>query len=292
MSVPFPVQIFRVRAQGRGDGFTLIELLVVVAIIGILASMLLPALSKSRSKAQGIFCLNNARQLALAWQMYADEHNGRLAYNLGGDARGRGVAQRTNLNWVNNILSWELDSDNTNVLTITQAGLAPYANHAFNIYRCPSDNVLSDIQRGAGWTARIRSYSMNAMVGDAGDLSQAGYNVNNPDYVQFFSAQSIPRPSEIFVFLDEHPDSINDGYFVNKAYYVEWLDLPASFHDGAASFSFADGHASLRRWMYAHTRPPARPYAAELPAYIPKGQLEDFHWVLEKMSVARKAQPY
>jgi prepilin-type processing-associated H-X9-DG protein len=94
------------------------------------------------------------------------------------------------------------------------------------------------------------------------------------------------------VFLDEHPDSINDGYFVNKAYYVEWLDLPSSFHDGAASFSFADGHASLRRWMHAHTRPPSRPYAAELPPYIPKNQLEDFDWVLEKMSVARKTQPY
>ncbi len=75
---------------------------------------------------------------------------------------------------------------------------------------------------------------MNAMIGDAGDLSVTGYNRNNPDYVQFFNMSSIPEPAKIFVFLDEHPDSINDGYFINKADYWEWIDLPASYHNGAA----------------------------------------------------------
>src|SRR6058998_710840 len=86
----------------RQRAFTLIELLVVVAIISILAAILLPALRRAKAKAQGTFCLNNTRQLGLAWIVYADEHSGRLAYNLGGDAKSRTVAERTNINWVNN----------------------------------------------------------------------------------------------------------------------------------------------------------------------------------------------
>src|SRR5215471_1116805 len=203
-------------ARLRTNAFTLIELLVVIATIAILASLLLPALSRTRSKAQGAFCLSNTRQLGLGWQIYADEHNGRLAYNLGGDIKIRGVAPDTYLNWVNNVLDWELTPGNTNLATIKEASLAAYVSKVVPIYRCPSDNVLSNLQRKAGWSARIRSYSMNAMIGDVGDLSDAGVNRNNPDYTQFFSLSTIPNPSGIFVFLDEHPDSIDDGYFINK----------------------------------------------------------------------------
>ncbi len=267
------------------SGFTLIELLVVVAIIATLAGILLPLLAKSKARAQGIGCLNNARQLSLAWLMYADDHNGRLAYNLGGDVASRGVAQRTNLNWVNNILTWELDSDNTNTATLTESGLGPYTSKVVGIYRCPSDTVLSDIQRGAGWSARVRSYSMNAMMGNAGELSQTGRNVNNPNYVQFFSLASIPKPTRIFVFLDEHPDSINDGYFVNRAYSGEWSDLPASFHNGAANLSFADGHAESHRWVYASSKPPARSDVTSLPIAVPKPERADLDWILDRMSI-------
>src|SRR5215475_1449206 len=119
-------------------GFTLIELLVVVAIIAILAAILLPALSAAKAKSQGIFCLNNTRQLGLAWILYADENSGRLAYNLGGDAKTRAVADRTNINWVNNIMTWETNDDNINPLTITEASLGPYTK-SIRIYRCPSD---------------------------------------------------------------------------------------------------------------------------------------------------------
>lgn len=271
----------------RERGFTLIELLVVIALIAVLAALLLPALSKARSRAQGIACLNNNRQLAVAWLLYADDHGDRLAYNLGGDASRTNVARRTALNWVNNILNWSLDSDNTNTATITEASLGPYANKAINIYRCPSDNVLSLTQREAGWSARVRSYSMNAMVGDAGELSREGFNSNNPDYVQFFKLSAIPRPSRIFVFLDEHPDSINDGYFLNKASYHEWIDLPASYHNGAAAFSFADGHSQIQRWAHARTKRPARPDGAALPLYVPSTEAVDFNWVVSHMSVYR-----
>jgi prepilin-type N-terminal cleavage/methylation domain-containing protein/prepilin-type processing-associated H-X9-DG protein len=271
----------------RGRGFTLTELLVVIAIIAILASILLPVLSKAKAKAQGTICLSNTRQLNLAWILYSDDHNGHLPYNLGGDVKIRGVAPATYLNWVNNVLNWELKPDNTNVVTIKEASLGPYANKAVNIYRCPSDNVLSSIQRAAGWSQRIRSYSMNAMIGDAGDLSSTGYNRNNPDYVQFFNIAAIPNPARIFVFLDEHPDSINDGYFIDKAYYWEWIDLPASYHNGGASFSFVDGHSESHRWRSASTRPPSQPDGAPLPIKLPKTDWDDFDWLIDRMSVDR-----
>ena len=285
------------RARGFGPArtgrraFTLLELLVVVAVIAILAGMLLPALSKARSRGQAVACLNNTRQLALAWTLYADDHDSRLPYNLGGQGARRVATLRTNLNWVNNVMTWLDDSDNTNTATLTQASLGSYASRNAATYRCPSDHVLSELQRSLGWAGRVRSYSMNAMVGDAGELSQRGYNINNPGYVQFFKLPTIPRPAQIFVFLDEHPDSINDGYFLNKysSYdYYQWIDLPASYHGGAAAFSFADGHSEGHRWQVASTKVPARAFATELPANVSEGEVADFRWVLDRMSVDQK----
>jgi prepilin-type N-terminal cleavage/methylation domain-containing protein/prepilin-type processing-associated H-X9-DG protein len=218
-------------------GFTLAELLVVVAIIGILAGLLLPSLAASKARARGIFCQNNNKQLMTGWIMYADDHAQVLPYNLSG------AAARTNVNWAAGVLTWELDADNTNYADMTQAALGFYVAQTANLYRCPSDSVVSPLQASAGWGNRVRSYSMNASVGDAGDITSSGVNTNNPGYVQFFKLTSVPMPSRIFVFLDEHPDSISDGYFVNRSYYPEWIRLPASWHNGAATFSFADGHA-------------------------------------------------
>ena len=274
--------------NGRRGGFTLVELLVVIAIIAVLAALLLPALSRTRDRAYALSCLNNTRQLALGWRLYADDHSDRLAYNLGGDATRKSVARKTNLNWVNNLLDWEPgNSDNTNTATLTEASLGPYVNRNTEVYRCPADHALSAEQRKAGWRARVRSYSMNAMVGDAGELSTAGYNQNNPEYTQFFKLTTIPHPQEIFVFLDEHPDSINDGYFLNKADKHEWIDLPASYHNGAAAFSFADGHSEIHRWKDASTKPPPYPDAADLPRDVNYKGYADFYWILERMSVDR-----
>jgi prepilin-type N-terminal cleavage/methylation domain-containing protein/prepilin-type processing-associated H-X9-DG protein len=265
--------------RGRRRGFTLVELLVVMAVIAILAALLLPALRLAKGRAQAILCLNNTKQLAVAWQLYANEHDDMLPYNLGM----AGSSFRTDLNWVNNVMTWDLSPDNTNLATITQASLGPFIGGNPGIFRCPSDTVLSDVQSAAHWQARIRSYSMNAMVGDAGDFSTNGYNVNNPYYTQFFKLTQIRHPSEIFVFLDEHPDSISDGYFLERSYYPEWQHLPASYHNGSAAFSFADGHAALHRWLVASTLKPPAPDVANLPIQLTNSST-DFDWVLEHLS--------
>jgi prepilin-type processing-associated H-X9-DG protein len=277
----------------------LIELLVVISIIAIIASLILPALARAKARAQGSFCLNNTRQLSIAWMVYADDHEGRLAYNLGQSARspiivpaaaGEGMGE----NWVNNVENWELNPDNTNSAAVVATGIGPYASKVAALYRCPSDNVVSDLQRQHGWSGRVRSYSMNAMVGDAGGFSQTGTNVNNPSYVQFFKTTSFPRPADIFVFLDEHPDSIDDGYFLNREVTpAAWNDLPGSYHDGGANFSYADGHSEPHRWRNASTRQPARAYGINptLPMPITDG-FQDYSWVLAHMSIDRNPETY
>jgi len=285
------------RRSGR-FGFTLVELLVVMAVIAILASLLLSALSRTKMRAQGTFCLNNTRQLTLAWKTYSDDRDDRLPYNLAMNGKGttQSISSKTNLNWVNDIMDWEVHPDNIDPVGITDASLYPYAK-SVSIYHCPSDNVVSSVQASAGWSSRIRSYSMNAMVGDAGAVSESGRNKNNPDYVQFFTMSTISRPANIFIFLDEHPDSINDGYFLNKGditylpssmgnpSVAQWIDLPASFHNGAASFSFADGHSETHRWKLGTTKLPAQPDAANLPENLNSANIADFDWVIDHMSV-------
>jgi prepilin-type N-terminal cleavage/methylation domain-containing protein len=265
----------------RREGFTLVELLVVVAIIGILAALLLPALIASKAGAQGIVCQSNNKNLVTAWLMYADDHSQVLPYNLAYDDA------RTNLNWAAGVLTWELDSDDTNLANLTDAALGSYVARVSAVYRCPSDRALAQVQRAAGWNNRVRSYSMNASLGDVGEYTVSGVNVNNPEYVQFFKLPSIPAPTGIFVFLDEHPDSITDGYFLNRLDILKWIRLPASWHNAATTFSFADGHTETHSWKCASTMPPSLPDSTSLPIDVSLDP-GDFNWVAAHMTVPRE----
>jgi prepilin-type processing-associated H-X9-DG protein len=124
------------------------------------------------------------------------------------------------------------------------------------------------------------------MVGNAGEFMQGYSNTNNPGYRQYLRLGDIRTPSGIFTFIDEHPDSINDGYFLNRVEYREWMDLPASYHGGAASLSYADGHGERHRWRYPHTRAPALPDAAQLPIEFPAGESADFDWLINRTTMA------
>lgn len=267
-------------------GFTLIELLLVVAVIAILASLLLPGLARAKNKGDQIACLNNIRQLHLAWTLYADENGDRLVSNLGSTEILQRVARGEKGNWADTVLTWELDPGNTNVALNTQAALGRYLGKNPRLFKCPSDRAVSSLQRQAGWTERSRSYSMNAMVGDAGEFTQAGGNVNNPNYHQFLKLNEFKSTSRIFVFIEEHPDSINDGYFLNRADKLEWNDLPASWHNGTANLSFADGHTESRRWLQNTTLKPTQPGGAGLPMSLTYAEAADFKWLIQRTSIS------
>jgi prepilin-type N-terminal cleavage/methylation domain-containing protein/prepilin-type processing-associated H-X9-DG protein len=271
------------------SAFTLIELLVVIAIVGILASLLLPAVARGKNQAQQVYCLNNQRHLNLAVALYAQDNDDRLPNNFGAEEIRLNLAVGLNNNWASSVLDWELTPENTNTLLNTHAALGSYVSHSARVFRCPSDTALSEEQRRAGWTERSRSVSMNAMVGDAGQFLTATGNSNNPSYHQYRKLSEFTSASEIFVFIEEHPDSINDGYFVNRMATYEWWDLPASYHKGSANLAYGDGHVEGHRWQDANTKRPAYPDAAKLPFAVGP-EKNDFYWLLKRTSVYQSYQ--
>lgn len=273
------------RRGGRkpASGFTLIELLVVIAIIAILAAMLLPALSGARLRAQATSCLSNQRQLAFACMLYTDESGDRLPYNLGVTEIHENTSNNIYLNWTSAVVDWNSDNtDNTNTVLLTEGGIGPYTGRAANIYHCPADHYVSDLQAGQGWSSRVRSVSMNAMLGDAGRYTVSGGNTNNPWYRQFFKITQVPRPAMIFEFIEEHANSISDGYFINNGSVNRWLRLPAAYHQGAANVSFTDGHVEKHKWLEPATMPPVLPGQFYFPINFSASR--DFDWLKARTS--------
>lgn len=229
----------RTAGSNRRRGFTLIELLVVIAIIAILAAMLLPALSKAKQRAERVQCLNNLRQLQFAWIMYADDNNDFLAPNPDLSA----TATYTNA-WVRGVMKWDIPlapwPDNYDTRLLTESLLAPYCGRAVGIYHCPGDKVP------AAKGLRVRSVSMNSQMARI----STDPNTANPGWYTYYKHLQIQNPAQTWVFIDEHGDSINDGFFfVRLGQTANWYDLPASYHSGGGALSFADGHSETRTWQ-------------------------------------------
>lgn len=254
-----------------GRGFTLIELLVVIAIIAILAGLLLPALIRAKMKGQGIYCMNNLKQLQVAWILYTDDHQGRLPPNVGG-AYGNWVGGSMELGTV------PVGADSTNTVLLVdrvKSVMGPYVQNP-NVFRCPADKSRVIVGRN-GVHPRVRSMSMNNWMN--------GSDLDAPAFIIFRRTADIikPAPSNAFVFIDEHEDSINDAMFgVDMRGFgaaLTVIDWPAHYHSHAGGVSFADGHSEIHKWRDPRTR--KRVTGRDL-GREPSPNNPDFAWLQER----------
>jgi prepilin-type N-terminal cleavage/methylation domain-containing protein/prepilin-type processing-associated H-X9-DG protein len=273
----------------RKQAFTLIELLVVIAIIAILAAMLLPALARAKARAQGIRCVSNMKQLTLGWIMYIGDNQNNLPLNGDeGDQPGTPAANQDPQWCPGRMDSAAPSGEPTNTAWIAAGGIYPYLK-SFDVYRCPADVSTYSTAAGAAYALggrgdpRVRSMSMNGWMNPADN----DVNADQTDFRVYRKDSDLTRPGAVnlWVFIDENPWSINDGFFLELPSgttaglptATSWSDAPATYHNRACGISFADGHAIIRQWhdsaLWKFQGPNGQGFAAT-------GNAADLDWLL------------
>ena len=227
--------------------FTLIELLVVIAIIAILAAMLLPALSRAKARAVAAACMSNSKQLDLAWLMYAADNHDYLPINADKSGSYNGSPS-----WISGWMDWTTSSINTNMDNLINDNyslLGSYLGRSARVFACPGANYTSPAQRAVHWDQRGRSVAMDGAVGMG---SKYGFGWASFYTVTKLTAFHHPSPSDCWVFIDEHPDSLDDGILYTPNYsagITTLVEIPGCMHAGACGITFADGHAEIHKWQ-------------------------------------------
>jgi prepilin-type N-terminal cleavage/methylation domain-containing protein/prepilin-type processing-associated H-X9-DG protein len=276
--------------------FTLIELLVVIAIIAILASMLLPSLSRAKLKAQGIQCMNNHRQLCLAWRQYTEDNRDLLLY-----ASGDVVKYEPGV-WVGGTL--DFNAGNTSnwdpTVDIYRSPMWPYCGNSLGIWKCPADS--SFVVVGGINKPRIRTMVMNLYLGGFKGTGGGVFSEKDWRIYRKYAEMANPGPTKVFVFLDERQDAINWGNFYtdmkgaptstssgNPGAYM-LADLPGSYHGNGCGFSFADGHSELKKWRDSRTTPPLKPESLTFDgsSETPSPRNLDVGWLQDHATVSVK----
>jgi prepilin-type processing-associated H-X9-DG protein len=283
MKPRFANQLAQVSNRVSSEAFTLLELVVVLFTLSSLVALVLVTVGAARPNTTAIRCMNNHRQLVLAWTMYAEENKGKLACNRDGGNVGKSSADAA---WVGGWLDYSSSPDNTNASLLVDhvhwpygAYLGPYV-HSPSVFKCPTDP--SEVNIAGVRMPRVRSVSMSCYIGQ-----KARAWTSPSRYASYVNITQIQVPAQIFVLLDENPASINDGCFFSNPD-VRWniIDYPASYHNGAGSFSFADGHAELHKWKDPRTMPSMGP-GELLPLNTILSGNVDIDWMEEHVSQLR-----